>query len=1114
MCKKEGKVHCRSIISTSQNHLFAIRTGLVCCYQSKRKVVIISFFFWFLGHTLPLVAQTSSGIYVNEVMASNTHTLTDEIGDYEDWLEIYNANATPVDLSGYYLTDTPTQLTKFRFTSTPGQVVVPANGYLLIWASGNITKGAKHTNFALSAGGETVILVMPDGTTIVNSLAFGEQRADVSYGRLPNGGDTLKYFTTSTPVLANEPTNSYNELLTPPVFSKTPRFYSGSFPLTISHPDTAVTIYYTLDSSIPSDSSVTPVSYQYKNTYPGPFLTAQFRSFVYNDTLTMADSSGSLNTISGIATTHGDDLDYIPTTAVPKSQVIRAIATKPGALSSEIATNSYFFSPDGGSSFSLPIISITTQADGLFDYNRGIYVPGEDFENWKNANPGEVPNIGSTANYHRVGEEAERSAHFSIIENEAVTYQQDVGIRIHGGWSRGFRVKSLRVYGTDQYKTINYKLFPTLPYTEYKTFLLRNAGNDYASTLFRDAFIHESVAHLKIDIQAYRPAVLFLNGEYWGIHNLRQRQDKHYYNQKYNVDADNLDVLSEEVEEGDTTHYNAMLNYVVTNGVTDTTHYEYLKTQMDVESFSDYQITEIFYNNLDWGTNNIQYWRLKAPFSPTAPPGKDGRWRWSLYDTDACMSDSTWAGDKLSEASYISNWWEPGYLLGKLLQNSSFQNDFINRFADLLNTTFLPSRLTPLLQAKKEGIRQEIIRHIDRWKTPSDTSTWTSQINNCITFIEQRPAFQRQHIRNKFGISGEYNLTVNVSDPAHGYVRVNTIAILSTTPGIKEEPYPWTGSYFNHVTIQLRAAPKVGYKFKHWVRDSIIIADSVISVNHSQSATYLAIFETKILSDNPLPAPANVGICGYVFKEWSPNAAAGNTPANMKFVYMANEDPGLTSPIAGFTNGAYNLTSQTRINGKGSLGVSFINTGNGNVGYPDRKLGGAILALNTENKSKVLVSWKGRTLTPNARQYAIRLQYRIGDIMPFQDLLNEHGTPIEYVRSNVAGDSAVFLSVALPDTLLNLPYLQLLWRYYWKSGTSGARDELGIDDIEVISQQTLTGVSPTGQSIQSNGMIISTVNINSTADVLYRALKSIELKPGFEVQQGAVFKAQIVNCDQ
>ncbi|NBB23491.1 spore coat protein CotH, partial [Runella sp. CRIBMP] len=687
--------------------------------------------------------------------------------------------------------------------------------------------------------------------------------------------------------------------LSPPVFSHVGGFYSSSFGLTISHPDVGVSIYYTTDGSVPSAGSLTPQSYTYRNNYPGSNQTKQYQSYSYTGPLTVDDASSLPNKISTIASTHSQSLSYLPTSPLYKGKVVRAVAVKAGALTSEITSSSFFFSSSGVNKFTLPVVSVMSQEDGLFSYNNGIYVPGIDFDNWRNANPTQTPGPASPANYHRSGESAERPAHFEIIETDTVVYKQDVGLRINGSSSASYRVKSLRLYGTDQYKTIEHPLFPQLPYDEYKTFILRNSGQDYTSTLFRDALAHESVAHLNIDIQAYRPAILFLNGEYWGIHNMRQRQDKHYYAQKYGVNEDSLDLIDTEIEEGSATHYNAMLNYIYNNGVTSSTNYNYVKTQMDVENFRDYQIIEIFYNNQDWGTNNNRYWRRQVAYTPTAPYGLDGRWRWSLYDLDLSMSDAS--QDRLSAASEgASNSFAPGFLLARLLQNQTFRNDFINRFADLMNTTFLPNRISQLIEGKRDGISAEIPAHLTRWKTLTDSSTWLTRIASCIKFVQDRPGYQRTHIRNKFGLSGQYNLTVNVSNPAHGYVRVNTIDILPTTPGVNASPYPWTGSYFyksdNSIPVVIRARPKLGYKFKHWVYNSTILTDSVQTITASAARSYTAVFEPALVA-------ATLESCGYVFKEWASSSTAGTFPANMKFVYMADTDPGLNSDVKGFTTG-------------------------------------------------------------------------------------------------------------------------------------------------------------------------------------------------------------------
>ncbi|MEZ4902362.1 MAG: hypothetical protein R2822_11690 [Spirosomataceae bacterium] len=263
---------------------------------------------------------------------------------------------------------------------------------------------------------------------------------------------------------------------------------------------------------------------------------------------------------------------------------------------------------------------------------------------------------------------------------------------------------------------------------------------------------------------------------------------------------------------------------------------------------------------------------------------------------------------------------------------------------------------------------------------------------------------------------------------------------------------PILGQAFTWVNIPVKliAKAKAGYKFKHWLYNSTQLTDSIQVVNSDSSMTYIAVFESAVLSENPIPNAAMLNACGYEFVSWPSTSAAGTSPNHLKFVYMEDSDPGLNSAIAGFTTGVYNLTSATRIKGLGTNGVSFINTGSGNTGYPGTKLGGVLLALNTENKSDIKVKWTGRTLAIGAREYGIRLQYRIGDIVNFIDLLNEMNQVVDYSRG-AANDSTLF-EVKLPN-ILNQPYIQLLWRYYHKAGTSGNRDELGLDNIFIETKR-------------------------------------------------------------
>lgn len=1074
-----------------------------------KKLIILLIFF---GHSIYLSAQ----IKINELMASNATTVADNAGEYADWLELYNPTGSAIDLAGYYLTDNFSNKTKFRFTIATGQVVVPANGYLTVWASSAVARGMNHTSFSLSAEGEELALILPDGTTIVDSLSFGAQRGDVSYGREPNWSATFKFFSPASPGAVNVTANAYSGIASPPVFSVESGFYQNTFNLSISTPELGATIYYTTDGSDPSSGNQGGTTYSYKNQYPenvgqsaGPSFTNTYRSYQYTGTpisIINRNSPVQPNVVSNISTT--TKFSFIPPQAdsVFKGTTVRARVYVPGKLPSDIISKIYFFTPNGLTKYTVPVVSIQTSPGRLFDYTDGIYVAGKDFVDYRNGT-----NIsGPEKNYYR---STEIPVNFEILDTNGLTFSQNVGLRIHGAGSRDLDKKSLRFYTGGEYgaSEINYPLLPALPFTTFKRFLLKTSGNDYERTLFKDASISQMAKGLNFETQESRPSVLFINGEYWGIHHITERLDEYYYAGHFGIDQDSIEHYSGFDEysvpeiEGNSGHWGTTLNFMKNNAMSNAANYAYIKERIDIESFIDYTIMELYVANWDWPIGNVTYWRYKTPYSPTKPKGKDGRWRWGLYDTDLSFEEYN--------ENYFTKFDSPStadYPYIYLIQNTSFKNEFISRYADLINTHFQPGRLIDIINAEKNAVDAEIRGNITRWQRPSTYADWQNYVNLMITFANQRPAIVRRHIQNRFSLTnGQFNLTVNVSNPDYGYVKVNTIAVLPTTLGVSASPYPWTGVYFKDVPVQLTACAKTGYKFKHWLYNSTTLTDSVQIVTAAVAVSYTAVFEAKILSDNPVPTAATLAACGYACKEWAASSALGTTPPNIKFVYMTDADPGVTSAIAGFTNGVYNLTSATRINGLGANGFSFVNTGSGTA-YPATKLGGAILALNTEGKDSVTVKWTGRTVAVGAREYGIRLQYRIGDIVDFEDLLDANGRVIEYSRGS-AGSSASF-EVKLPNTLLGQPYIQLLWRYYRKNGTTNNRDELGVDDISVESKRTLSGSTASGVSVVKEGSLVSTVSVASNSNVLYEAKRSIELKPGFVTNPGAVFTAQLNGC--
>jgi hypothetical protein len=625
---------------------------------------------------------------------------------------------------------------------------------------------------------------------------------------------------------------SPGDTLPPPAFSHSSGFYPFPVGLVLSTRIPGVNIYYTLDGSEPDPANFNGSTFRYKNTWPqrsgqpkGTFLYDSFKSEVYTSFITIAEKYNTPDRLARKASSYHNPPYYFPDNPVMKGTVVRAMAVRAGYTSSPVVTHTYFIFDR--SRYRLPVISITTGEKHLFDYDSGIYTPGASFDRWRDNNTSDAGGH-SGANYKMRGADWEIPANFTFWDagSKVPDLNQTVGIRIHGGYSRAHPMKSLRIYARSDYgkSTLEFPFFPEQPYNEYKRLVLRNSGNDFGNSFFRDALIHEVCRELNFDTQAYRPAVLFLNGEYWGIHNIRERYDRHYIERVYGVRQGDLDLLSHRnsAREGDNRHYNETIGYIQANGLQAEEHYNYIKTLIDTENFIDYQIANIYSANTDWPGNNIDFWRKRAEFQSSTPYGHDGRWRWMAFDMD--FGFGIWGKSPAENVMEFAtkaggtDWPNPDwstFLLRSFLENESFRAEFVNRFAGLLNTSFRPERVNYLIDKFYNVLKPEFPEHISRWKSPSSMTRWDSEVNTMRNYVTQRPAHQWGHLMGYFDLD-TVSVTLNVSSPDRGYIRVNDIDITPSTPGVSQDPYPWKGTYFSGVPVTYGAVPLEGYRFSHW----------------------------------------------------------------------------------------------------------------------------------------------------------------------------------------------------------------------------------------------------------------------------------------------------------
>lgn len=1031
-------------------------------------------------------------------MASNVETIRDEEGDAGDWIELYNWGSEPVVLEGFGLSDSYGSPFRWVFPA----VSIEPEGFLIVWASGKDrreTGAPLHTNFAISAEGEEVLLTAPGGQRI-DVLFARPIPTGMSAGRQPDGTGGWLYFTEPTPGSANTPAGY--EALTPPVsFSKPGGFYPEAFDLAIAAGAPGTVIYYTLDGSMPDPSNLAGRTYRFMDAYPrGSLVNQPYRTFTYSDAIPVASRTGEPNGISEIPTAFngfprpGAEWEP-PSGEVFKGTVVRAMAVAPDSVPSPVSTATFFVDEEMPTRYSLPVISLTTPADELFDYDGGIYVPGRVFNEWRLSNWSAPLNGSSPANYLRSGRGSEIPAHIEFFEpGGELAFAQHVGVRIHGGWSRVNRQKALRIFARGDYdeeSSMHHEIFPGHPrqggggtLEEFKRLILHNSGQDNGLTMFRDAMAQSLIAHTGIDTQAYRPAIMFLNGEYWGIHNIRERYDDHYIATNYRVDRDDVVILqgnSElvEGEPGDEQPYQQMVNFIWNAAARRTIDqpevYAQIEQMMDIDNFIHHYAAQIYYANIDWPNGNLRWWRSKGEPDPDRY-GHDGKWRWMMYDTDhgfGLFVTDGWGGwriqsdhNTLAHATSSGDilWSNPSWatlLFRSLLVSEKFRHRFINTYADHFNSSFKGERVLARIEEMRGTLAPEYPEHARRWNQPSTFwyggDSWKEKIDVMRIFAQSRVMQVRQHLNEKFSLGGMAPLTLRVGETGGGRIRINSMVIDEKTPGAGPTPYPWTGYYFRNVPVILEALPLPGYRLVRW-RDGngADLGDAsslTLSVETPQRIT--AEFEPDPEAEFVL-APHLLAEGSYSFGAWPALSAAGTYPPHMIFEQTSENDPRLRTEMDSPWTFFYNMTSRSRVVGFGEDGFGFINTRETQTGASAGYLGSAILALKTSGEEKIRVSWTGGTVLPNSRVYAIRLQYRLGEEGAFADLLDEDGEPVEYVRHPAAGHSQTIGPVVLPEELDDRPYVQLRWKYYFigeqLDPENGKRSLLRVSDILVATE--------------------------------------------------------------
>lgn len=715
-----------------------------------------------------------SQVVINEYSCSNLNTITDNYGENEDWIELYNTGSGSISLAGFYLSDRITNPMKWQ---VPTGVSIAPNDFLVVFASkrSEFTGGYLHTSFKLTQTKlEHIVLSDPSGN-IMDVVQIIPAQENHSRGRETNGASAWALFTTPTPGVNNSGAKQ-NYAFTPQL-SLEAGSYPGSISVTVTSPDPGVSIYYTTDGSEPLMTS-TPVT--------GPIS--------------------------------------ISITTVIRA---KAFSSNPSVPASFIETNTYFID----SPHTLPVVSISgTQVDDLLNgaaggNNKGVF------------------------EYFNKNEELldEATGYFNKHGNDSWAYAQ-----------RGFDFVARDEMGYNY--AIRHQIFRDTDRDEFQRVIVKAAANDNypfatsGSAHIRDAYVHSLsiLGNLEMDERTSEPCILYLNGDYWGVYDIREKADDHDYTDYY-YNQDEFDIQYLKTWGGTWTEYGApnadpawqtLKNFIINNDMSVPINYALVDSQYNCLSLIDYVVLNSYVVCSDWLNWNTAWWR------GLDPNGGAKKWRYVLWDEDATFghyinytgipNTSTSADPCNPEA--LGDPGNQGHIpvLNALMNNPTFYQLYVSRFVDLSNTVFSCNYMQHLLDSLIDMIEPEMPQQIAKWG--GTMTQWQSNVQDMKDFIDGRCADLSDGMIDCYDLTGPFEIMVKIEPSDGGEVKINSLWF---------DQFPYYGSYYGDINILLEAKPGGNYVFDHWefVNHSMYDGETSanLTINLTSTDTIIAVF------DNPTP---------------------------------------------------------------------------------------------------------------------------------------------------------------------------------------------------------------------------------------------------------------------
>ena len=683
---------------------------------------------------MAMAANDNTTLVINELMQSNVDCIMDDLNDFPDsWVELFNPTDAAINLQDYMI-GTKNKVSKAW--QLPNETVA-AKGYVVIYcdkAGGDEGVTALHTDFRLESGKSGNVYLFKNGEIVDKLENMAKQPApNIGYGRETDGADQWGYELQATPGQANGgAVVDAKKLLGEPVFSQKGQVLENgqSFQLTLSLPDGApggAVIRYTIDGQEPTTAS---------KKYTAPL------------------------TISA-------------------TKIIRAKLFCDGYLSPRSTCHSYIFFPSNRA-LTLSVVSIMTDNKYLNDQKIGIYVNG----NYST----------SQKNYEYNWRRPMNIELFETSGQESVINQLGE-MRICGGATRDAMRKSLAVYANKRFgeKRFNYEFFPDQKpgLKDFKSFMLRNAGNDFDYLYMRDAIIQRTMAkHVDLDWQAWRPVVVYINGEYKGMLNIRERSNEDNIYTNYDG-LEDIDMIENdwELKEGTMDNYQAFKAFYNEHGHTLAEYAEW----MDWQEYINLMVENLYFNNQDFPGNNNVIWRPRAEGS---------KWRWITKDTDFGLglygsqpnyNTIKWINDNNydSDRSW-GNTWEATRLFRRLMEDADFKREFMDRAAIYMGDFLNEKGTRAIWDEMYNLIKTEYPYHrepINPW-----WPNYSQELNTARNWLNKRTNYFYQQLADYYSWGNPTVLTINKTNPSDVTLTFNGVTLTGNV---------FDGKYYAGRTITL-----------------------------------------------------------------------------------------------------------------------------------------------------------------------------------------------------------------------------------------------------------------------------------------------------------------------